>query len=128
MKTMRIAMRVAFVFAAVAIALFAAEMGSTGVWIVDRRKGDEPLMTGQVFPKSPADRAGIKQGWFVISVDGTNVVTMAATNAVKMIRGTVGTVVTLELADPTRNKANKFTVKRGRAVIQNSSVVEITDL
>lgn len=105
----------------------AVEMGGTGVWIVDRRKDDEPLRTGNVFPKSPADKAGIKSDWFLISVDGTNVVSMPATNAASMIRGPAGTVVTLELAGPTRSKTNTFTLKRGKVTIENNSVVEITD-
>src|SRR5437016_3086369 len=92
------------------LTLRAEEMGGTGVWIVDRRSADEPLRTGQVWPRSPADKAGIKPGWFLISVDGTNVVRMPATNAVSMLRGPVGKVVTLEIAEPTRSNTNKFTI------------------
>jgi len=80
-----------------------------------------------VWPKSPAEKAGIEPGWFLISVDGTNVVTMSVTNAMNMIRGPVGKVVTLEIADAARSKTNKFAVKRGRAVIRDNRVVEITE-
>ena len=114
-------------FLASVLTLLAEEMGGTGVWIADRRSPDEPLRTCQVWPKSPADRAGIKPGWFLISVDGTNVVKMPLTNAMSMVRGPVGKVVTLEIADPTRSQTNKFTVKRGKIVIENNRVVEITD-
>jgi C-terminal processing protease CtpA/Prc len=103
------------------------EIGATGVWVVGRKVNDEPLRTGMVWPKSPADKAGITSGCFLISVDGTNVVTMSATNAMNMIRGPVGKVVTLEIADATRSKTNKFAVKRGRAVIRDNRVVEITE-
>jgi C-terminal processing protease CtpA/Prc len=127
MKITRIVISVAIVLAAVAIVSLAAETGGTGVWIFDRSNQNEPLTTGQVLPKSPAGRAGIKPGWFLISVDGTNAVNMAATNAVSMIRDPAGTLVTLELADPTRSKTNKFTLKRGRVVFQNKSIVEIAD-
>ena len=62
-----------------------------------------------------------------ILVNGTNVVKLPATNAVSMIRGAVGTVVTLEIADPARSKTNKFAVKRGKVVIEDNRVVEITN-
>ena len=113
---------------AIAFAAQAAEMGALGVWIVDRRNAEEPLRTGNVFPKSPADKAGIKSDWYLISVDGTNVVNIPFKESMRIIRGAVGTKVTLELADSTRSKTNKFTVKRGKAVFNaNNSLVEITD-
>ena len=118
---------VAVGFLALELTLLAEEMGGTGVWIADRRSADEPLRTVQVWPGSPADKAGIKPGWFLISVDGTNVVRVPLTNAMSMVRGPVGKVVTLEIADPTRSQTNKFAVKRGRIVIENNRVVAITD-
>jgi C-terminal processing protease CtpA/Prc len=104
-----------------------AEIGATGVWIVDRKAHDEPLRTGKVWPKSPADKAGITSGCFLISVDGTNVVTRSAVDAMSMVRGPVGKVVILEIADAARTTTNKFTVTRGRAVIRDNQVVEITE-
>lgn len=80
-----------------------------------------------VWTNSPADKAGIKSGLFLIAVDGTNVVTTSAADATRMVRGPVGKVVTLELADADRKATNKFTVKRGRAVIRNNQVVEISE-
>ena len=114
-------------FLALGWTLLAEEMGGTGVWIADRKSADEPLRTLQVWPGSPADKAGIKPGWFLISVDGTNVVRMPLTNALSMIRGPVGKVVTLEITDPARSLTNKFTVKRGKIVTENDRVVAITD-
>jgi carboxyl-terminal processing protease len=127
LNRMKMRVIVAVGFLASGLTLLAEEMGGTGVWIADRRSADEPLRTVQVLPGSPADKAGIKPGWFLISVDGTNVVRMPLTNALSMVRGPVGKVVTLEIADPTRNQTNKFTVKRGKIVIENNRVVEITD-
>jgi carboxyl-terminal processing protease len=124
---MKMRVIVAVGFLASGLTLLAEEMGGTGVWIADRRSADELLRTVQVLPGSPADKAGIKPGWFLISVDGTNVVRMPLTNALSMVRGPVGKVVTLEIADPTRSQTNKFTVKRGKIVIENNRVVEITD-
>jgi len=105
----------------------AEEIGATGMWIVDRKRPDEPLRTGMVWTNSPADKAGIKSGLFLIAVNGTNVVGKSAVEAMSMVRGPVGAVVTLEIADAALTKTNKFTVKRGRAVIRNNQVVEISE-
>ena len=69
----------------------------------------------------------IASGCFLISVDGTNVVTRSAVDAMSMVRGPVGKVVILEIADAARTTTNKFTVTRGRAVIRDNQVVEITE-
>ena len=106
---------------------FADEDGVTGVWIVDRKTANEPLRTGMVWPKSPAAKAGIKSGLFLIAVDGTNVVRKSAAEAVRMVRGPVGQVVALEIADAARTITNKFRLKRARAVIRDNRVVEISE-
>ena len=105
----------------------AEEIGATGMWITDRMSPDEPLRTGMVWTNSPADKAGIKSGLFLIAVNGTNVVTKSAAEVSGMVRGPIGAVVTLEIADTARAKTNKFTLKRGRAVIRESRVVEIKE-
>jgi carboxyl-terminal processing protease len=80
-----------------------------------------------VWTNSPAYKAGIKSGLYLIAVNGTNVVTTSAAEASRMVRGPVGQIVTLEIADAGRTKTNKFTIKRGRAVIRNNQVVEISE-
>jgi C-terminal processing protease CtpA/Prc len=116
-----------FAFLSIGFASSAEEVGATGMWINDRKSPDEPLRTGMVWTNSPADKAGIKTGLFLIAVNGTNVVTKSAAEASSMVRGPVGKVVTLEIADAKRTATNKFTLKRGRAVIRNNQVVEITE-
>jgi C-terminal processing protease CtpA/Prc len=98
------------------LSVLAGDLVGIGVVIVDKKRDGEPLRTGVVYPGSPADRAGIKPNWFLISVDGTNVVSMSLTQSMSIMRGPVGTLVTLELADSTRSQTNKFTVKRSRMV------------
>jgi C-terminal processing protease CtpA/Prc len=105
----------------------AEEYGATGMWINDRKNPGEPLRTGMVWTNSPADKAGIKSGQFLIAVNGTNVVNKSAVEAMSMVRGPVGAVVTLEIADTALTRTNKFRVKRGRAVIRNNQVVEINE-
>ena len=104
-----------------------ADVGTTGAWIVERKSEGEPMRTGQVFPGSPAEKAGIKPDWFLIAIDGTNVVKTPSKEILGIIRGSPGKSVKLELADPTRSKTNTFIVRRGKAVIVNGSVVKITD-
>ncbi len=115
-------MIVALGFVALAAAILAADFGGVGLVIVERESDTEPLRTQAGYPGSPAEQAGIKTNGLLISVDGTNVVSMSLTQAVSMVRGPVGTLLTLEIADSTRSHTNKFTVKRGRVVISNRKV------
>ena len=101
---------------ALAVAAFAGDFGSIGLVIVDRAKDGEPLRTGVVYSGSPAERAGIKPNGFLISVGGTNVVSMSFTQSMSIVRGPVGSDLTLEIADSTMSHTNKFTVTRQRAV------------
>ena len=102
--------------AALAVAVFAGDFGSIGLVIVDRAKDGEPLRTGLVYPGSPAERAGIKPHGFLISVGGTNVVRLSFTQSMSVVRGPIGTDLTLEIADSKMSHTNKFTVTRKRAV------------
>ncbi len=104
----------------------AGELGDFGLVIVDRQNATEPLRTGRIAPGSSAERAGIQSGWFLISVDGTNVVSMSLIQSMGLVRGPVGTSVTLELADSTMSRTNKFTVKRGKMLFSKDKV-EVID-
>jgi C-terminal processing protease CtpA/Prc len=101
---------------ALAVTILAEDVGSIGLVIVDRSSDKEPLRTGVVYSGSPAERAGIKPNGFLISVNGTNVVRMSGAEAASIVRGPVGTSVTLEITDSTMSHTNKFTVTRKRAV------------
>ena len=105
---------------AVTLSVLAGDFGSIGVVIVDRKNDKEPLRTGVVYPGSPAARAGMKPNGFLISVDGTNVVSMSFTQSMSVVRGPVGTFVTLEVADSKMSHTNKFTIKRMRAVLSGA--------
>jgi C-terminal processing protease CtpA/Prc len=104
-------------FAALAfgVAALAQEIAGTGVDFTQRT--NEPVKAHRIHPGSPAENAGIKPGGFLISVDGTNVVSMSLTQAVKMVRGPVGRSVTVQLADSNRTHTNTFQMKRSRIVI-----------
>ncbi len=100
-----------------ATAATAADIAGVGIALIDRGSPNEPLRIGSILPDSPAERAGIKADSFLISVDGTNTVTMPLRQATSLVRGLAGTPVTLELADAALIHTNKFTVKRGKIVI-----------
>src|ERR1041384_2559820 len=102
--------------------VIAVELGGIGILLVDKKKGDEPYRIEKVYPGSPAERAGIKAEWFLISIDGTDVVRMPLAQSVSMLRGPVGAKVTLELADPAMSKTNKFTLRRARMVLGKAKV------
>jgi carboxyl-terminal processing protease len=119
---MKTRMIIALGFLTFTLSVLAGDMVGIGVVIVDKKNDSEPLRTGVVYPDSPAERAGIKPDWYLISVDGTNVVSMSLTQSMSIVRGPIGTSVTLELADSTRSQTNKFTVKRSRYVFSGQKV------
>ncbi|HWQ90684.1 MAG TPA: PDZ domain-containing protein [Clostridia bacterium] len=89
-------------------------IGTPGLIILARKGNGAPLRTAGVVPGSPADEAGMGPDGFLIAVDGTNVVNMSLREAISRVRGTVGTVVTLDVADSRMAHTNRFTVKRGK--------------
>jgi carboxyl-terminal processing protease len=108
------------VFAAAAV-----DFGGIGVVLIGRGN-PELLRIGTVYPGSPAERAGIKPQSFLISINGTNAVSLSSTQCASMVRGPAGTSVTLEVADASLSHTNKFTVKRGKVVISKDKV-EVVD-
>ncbi|HEY1751461.1 MAG TPA: S41 family peptidase [Caulobacteraceae bacterium] len=69
---------------------------------------------------TPAARAGIKPGDFILAVDGQNILGLSVTDAVKQMRGKPGEGVTLTIG---REKSDPFDVKLTREIIQPKSVV-----
>jgi carboxyl-terminal processing protease len=68
---------------------------------------------------TPASRAGIKPGDFIMAVDGQNVLGMSVSEAVKEMRGKPGEAVTLTIG---REKTDPFDVKLIREIIHPKSV------
>ena len=120
-------MTVALGFLAITLSALAVDPVGIGVVILSRKQADEPLRIGRVFPGSPAERVGIQPYGFLISVNGTNVVSMSLTQSMSIVRGPVGTPITLELADPEMKHTNKFTVKRARMVFRDLDKPEFFD-
>ncbi|MFI4936295.1 MAG: S41 family peptidase [Caulobacterales bacterium] len=68
---------------------------------------------------TPAARAGIKPGDYIMAVNGENILGMSVTDAVKQMRGKPGEMVTLTIG---REKTDPFDVKLVREIIQPKSV------
>ena len=68
---------------------------------------------------TPAAKAGIKPGDYILAVDGQNILGMSVSDAVKQMRGKPGEAVTLTIG---REKSDPFDVKMVREIIQPKSV------
>jgi carboxyl-terminal processing protease len=68
---------------------------------------------------TPASRAGIKPGDFILAVNGENILGLSVSDAVKQMRGKPGEAVTLTIG---REKSQPFDVKLVREIIQPKSV------
>lgn len=68
---------------------------------------------------TPASRAGLQAGDYITAIDGQSILGQPLADAVKQMKGAVGTSVTLTLA---REKTNPFQVKLTREVIDVKSV------
>ena len=72
------------------------KFGGIGVLIeYDHQK--ETLMVSQVYPNSPAEKAGVKVGDFIVGVDGKRVSEIGYLHAVDHVRGKIGTTVSITL-------------------------------
>jgi carboxyl-terminal processing protease len=65
------------------------------------------------FDGSPADKAGIKAGDIILSVNGEDVTTLPLNEIVDRIRGPEGTDVTLTVLRPEETKSLDITITRG---------------
>src|ERR1022692_3173989 len=68
---------------------------------------------------TPASRAGIKPGDYILAVDGQNILGMSVSDAVKEMRGKPGEAVTLTIG---REKSDPFEAKLVREIMQPKPV------
>lgn len=66
---------------------------------------------------SPAMKAGIKAGDTIISIDGKNTIGMNSDEAVRLIRGEIGTKVKLVVIHPDEKATTEITITRGEIKI-----------
>jgi len=79
---------------------------------------------------SPAQRAGLRSGEIILSVDGRDIAGMSPNEAVQQISGPVGTTVELGILDPKTRKVRDVTIKRAEIKLHDVAWVQLpgTDL
>jgi carboxyl-terminal processing protease len=97
-----------------------------GLSVASDKRG---LRVEQVFPGSPAARAGIGVGEVVVAVEGESIAGQSSDEATKKIKGPEGTKVTIEVLDPKTKKTRELTLTRAEVSLPNVShrLVEIGD-
>ncbi|MBI4099924.1 S41 family peptidase [Candidatus Microgenomates bacterium] len=82
---------------------------------------DNRIIVISPLPDSPAKRAGIKTGDFVLKVDGAETANWSLPEAVAKIRGPKGTTVTLNILHPGEAKAKDVAIVRDTIVLKSVS-------
>jgi len=96
-----------------------------GLSVVEVKRG---LRVVQVFPRSPADQAGIEVGDTVVSVEGESIAGQSSSEATKKIKGPEGTQVTIGVRGGKSKKVRELTLTRAEVTLPNvSSRVERVD-
>ncbi|HEX5988963.1 MAG TPA: S41 family peptidase [Solirubrobacterales bacterium] len=96
-----------------------------GLSVIEVPKG---LRVAQVFPGSPAEKAGIEVGDTIVSVEGRSIAGLPSAEATKLIKGPEGTEVTLGVRDAKSGKRRQLTLTRAEVTLPNvSSRVEKVD-
>ena len=96
-----------------------------GLSVIEVPKG---LRVAQVFPRSPAEEAGIEVGDTIFSVEGKSIANLSSAESTKLIKGPEGTEVTIGVRDGKSGKPRKLTVTRAEVTLPNvSSRVEEVD-
>lgn len=73
---------------------------------------------------SPAMKAGILAGDIITAVDGKSIIGMSSDEAVNLIRGEVGTIVTLTVLHPKANATTDVAIKRDTIKIPTLDIVK----
>ncbi len=75
---------------------------------------DETPVVTEVFPNSPAEKAGLPKGANIEKINGIPTVGQTLEECVAKIRGPEGIPVLLEFVDPATGKSRKLMIVRGK--------------
>jgi carboxyl-terminal processing protease len=89
-----------------------------GLTVVEVKQG---LRVATVFPRSPAEKAGIGAGDTIVSVDGESLAGVSSTEATKKIKGPEGTEVTIGVRSGKGGKVRRLTLTRAEVTLPNTS-------
>jgi carboxyl-terminal processing protease len=89
-----------------------------GLTVVEVKKG---LRVASVFPRSPAEQAGIAPGDTIVSVEGESIAGESSNEATKKIKGPEGTEVTIGVRDAKTGKVRRLTLTRAEVTLPNVS-------
>lgn len=89
-----------------------------GLTVVEVKDG---LRVASVFPRSPAEEAGIAVGDTIVSAEGDSLAGLSSSEATKKIKGPEGTEVTIGVRDSKSGKLRKLTLTRAEVTLPNVS-------
>jgi carboxyl-terminal processing protease len=89
-----------------------------GLTVVQVKHG---LRVASVFPRSPAEQAGIAPGETIVSVEGLSIAGESSGEATKKIKGPEGTEVTIGVRDAKSGKVRQLTLTRAEVTLPNVS-------
>ncbi len=89
-----------------------------GISVVPAKRG---LRAVRVFPRSPADRAGIVSGDTIVSVEGDSIAGESSGAATNRIKGPEGTEVTIGVRDGKSGEVRQLRLTRAEVALPNVS-------
>ena len=81
------------------------------------RGASQPAIIGEVYPGTPAERAGLRSGDGLLAVDGQDVTTSPTDLIASLVRGPEGTQVTLTIQRPGEPASRNLTITRARITV-----------
>ena len=80
--------------------------------IIRYHTGRKSTVIAEPYEGMPAQKAGLKAGDLILSIDGKNTVGMSSDSVSDMLRGEPGTKLTIEVERPGEKSSMKFTIER----------------
>jgi carboxyl-terminal processing protease len=95
----------------------------TGIGVTINKPANDPVEIVRVIPGTPAERAGVKAGDKVFTVDGVDVTNLTTDEVAQRVRGLEGTQVTLGLRRGTQDLTLSITRARFAVPLQTDQML-----